>query len=164
MNRLEFLASKIPGAEELNRMLAYWRFREMKIVFTNGCFDLLHYGHAEYLMKASELGQVLIVGINTDDSVRKLKGAHRPLVPLDARARLLASLFCVSAVVPFGEDTPENLIRLIRPDYLVKGEDYQESEIVGGEFVKSYGGEIVRIPLVPGFSTTALERKMKENI
>ncbi|MFH0893292.1 MAG: D-glycero-beta-D-manno-heptose 1-phosphate adenylyltransferase [Bacteroidota bacterium] len=164
MNKSELIESKIPDQAGLERMLAYWRFREMKIVFTNGCFDLLHFGHIDYLMKASELGHILVIGLNSDESVRRLKGNSRPLVPQDARARLLASLFFVDLVVLFEEDTPLNIIQTIKPDFLVKGDDYQESEIVGGDFVKSYGGKIVRFPLVPGFSTTSIENKIKETL
>ena len=133
-----------------------------KLVFTNGCFDLLHVGHLRYLRAAKEMGDLLIVGLNSDRSVRELKGAERPLVTQLERAELLLALDVVDTVVLFDELTPENLIRMVRPDVLVKGGDYDPEAtegsrfIVGGEFVRSVGGEVRTIPLVAGRSTSRL--------
>lgn len=146
---------------EFSRLLAYWRFKSFRIVFTNGCFDVLHRGHAEYLAKASDLGDVLIVGMNTDASVKRLKGESRPVNNEQNRAFLLASLGFVSCVVLFGEDTPEKLIEFVKPDFLVKGADYNEKTIVGADFVKSYGGQVVTIDLVPGLSSTDIINRKK---
>lgn len=139
---------------EFSRMLAFWRFKNKRIIFTNGCFDVLHRGHAEYLAKASELGDILVIGLNTDESVKRLKGSNRPVNNEQNRAFLLASLGVVSAVVFFGEDTPEKLIEIVKPDFLVKGADYNEKTIVGADFVKSYGGQVVTIDLVEGLSSS----------
>lgn len=130
------------------------------IVFTNGVFDILHYGHVDYLTKAKKLGDVLIVGVNTDRSVKKFKSKDRPIQNEKDRARILDALKPVDYVVLFSETTPENLIKLIEPDILVKGADYKISEIVGAEFVKSYGGVVKRIKLVKGRSTTGIIKKM----
>jgi len=128
-----------------------------KVVFTNGCFDLLHLGHVRYLEEARSLGDALIVGVNTDDSVRRLqKEPPRPINPEGDRAALVAALACVDRVVLFGEDTPLELITAFQPDILVKGGDYRLEEIAGREVVQARGGEVRVIPLVPGYSTTAL--------
>lgn len=145
----------------LDRLLAYWRFKNYRIVFSNGCFDILHRGHAEYLAKAAELGDVLVIGMNSDESVTRLKGAGRPVNTQENRAFLLASLQVVSAVVIFEEDTPEKLIEFVRPDCLVKGADYTENQIAGAAFVKSYGGSVATIELVPGLSTTGIINRKK---
>lgn len=131
-----------------------------KIVFTNGCFDILHAGHVMYLNKASEYGDLLIVGVNSDSSVRRLKGKSRPVNNIDDRVSVLAGLSCVDYVVVFEEDTPEDLIKTIRPDVLVKGADYEENQIVGADFVKGYGGKIQRVPLLKDHSTTNIINKM----
>lgn len=127
-----------------------------KIVFTNGCFDILHRGHVEYLKKSKMCGDILIVGINSDSSVRRLKGPSRPVVPLTDRATVLAALEMIDYIIPFSDDSPLNLIRVIRPDVLVKGADWKESEIVGADVVKSYGGKVQRVQLTPGRSTSSL--------
>ena len=128
-----------------------------KVVFTNGCFDLLHVGHVCYLEAARALGDALIIGVNTDASVARLgKGGDRPLTPEADRARVLAACACVDRVVLFGEDTPLALITLLTPDILVKGGDYQLEEIVGREVVLARGGRVVALPFVPGYSTTRL--------
>ncbi len=128
-----------------------------KVVFTNGCFDLLHVGHVNYLEAARELGDALIIGVNTDASVARLgKGGDRPFTPEADRARVLAALACVDRVVLFGEDTPLALITRLAPDILVKGGDYQLDEIVGREVVLARGGRVVALPFVPGYSTTSL--------
>lgn len=162
MENLQIAEQKIVSLDELRHRIAVWRFRDQKIVFTNGCFDILHLGHVEYLAKAKNLGDILIIGLNTDESVRKLKGNHRPVNPERARAIILASLWFTDAIVLFGEDTPESLIREVRPDILVKGKDYEEKEIVGADFVKSTGGSVITIELTEGFSTTDTIRRMKE--
>lgn len=141
---------------KLKSILAALRRSGKRIVFTNGVFDILHYGHVDYLTKAKWLGDVLIVGLNTDSSVRKFKGKNRPIQNEKDRARILDALKPVDYVVLFSEETPERLIRMIRPDILVKGADYKVSEIVGAEFVKSYGGKVKRIPLQKGRSTSKI--------
>ena len=157
MESLQLIKYKIfPGIDPLNSQLSKWRDRGLSIVFTNGCFDLLHRGHVEYLAKASDMGDVLVVGLNTDASVRRLKGSGRPVNNEETRALVLASLAFVDAVVLFDEDTPYELIKTVRPDVLVKGADYQPKEIVGYDIVTSYGGTVQTIPLVEGYSTTRL--------
>jgi len=142
---------------------ARWRLGEGgRVVFTNGVFDLLHVGHVALLEAARREGASLIVGVNSDASVRRLnKGSDRPLVPQDERARVLAALACVDCVVIFDQDTPLELIRHLRPHVLVKGADYERRDIVGADEVESWGGRVVRVPLVPGWSTTELERRLK---
>ena len=145
-------------------LLRKWKKRNKTVVFTNGCFDLLHRGHAEYLAKAAEKGDKLIVGLNSDLSVSRLKGAGRPLTDQYSRAYMLASLRFVSAVVIFGEDTPEKLIEDITPDYLIKGGDYVPADIAGNEWVIAHGGKVETIPVVPGLSTSSLLRKINDQI
>ena len=151
---------KILRLPDLIRRLAAWRAQGKKIIFTNGCFDLLHVGHVIYLEKARALGDILIVGLNTDNSVKRLKGLERPLIAEADRARVLASLSAVDAVSLFDEDTPLDLIKAIKPDVLVKGADYRQAEVVGGSFVKSYQGEVVLVPLVEDRSTTKIIKKI----
>lgn len=139
------------------------RPRAERLVFTNGCFDLLHRGHVEYLYAARALGDALVVGVNTDDSVRRLKGRGRPIVPLEDRMYVLAGLGCVDAVTPFEEDTPRELIADLLPDILVKGGDYRPHEVVGAREVRAAGGEVMILPLVEGRSTTRLIRLMKRS-
>ena len=134
-----------------------------RIVFTNGCFDILHRGHAHYLTKASELGDVLVVGINTDRSVRELKGPERPIVPEDDRAHLVAALACVSYVSLFDEATPYELIRAVSPDVLVKGAGYTRDTIVGADLVEGRGGIVVALEELPGRSTRAIIRRILES-
>ena len=133
-----------------------------KVVFTNGCFDIIHRGHCKYLFDARQLGDYLVVGLNSDDSVRRIKGSRRPINSLDNRAYILASLYFVDAVVPFDENTPSELIETIRPDILVKGADYEISEIVGAEQMKQWDGKVVRIPIVEGYSTSEIIEKIIE--
>ena len=132
------------------------RPRSARVVFTNGCFDVLHRGHVEYLEAARGMGDLLVVGLNTDDSVRRLKGPSRPVNPEDDRAYVLAGLAAVDYVTFFAEDTPRDLIVALLPDVLVKGGDYRKEDIVGGAEVEAAGGEVVVAPLVPGRSTTAI--------
>jgi D-glycero-beta-D-manno-heptose 1-phosphate adenylyltransferase len=154
MEKLKVVKSRIYTWEELQRQLAIWRFKSKKIVFTNGCFDILHLGHVELLAKAREQGDILIVGLNSDESVRRIKGTHRPVNSHHAREFTLASLIFVDAVVTFEEDTPYELIRIVQPDVLVKGKDYDGKDIVGSDIVKARGGEVVTIELTRGYSTT----------
>ena len=137
--------------------------RSFRLVFTNGCFDLLHPGHVDCLERARGLGDVLLVAVNTDRSVGRLgKGPGRPLVDQDARARVVAGLGCVDWVTLFDEETPEALIGDVRPDVLVKGGDYSEAEVAGAGVVRGGGGRVVILPLVPGYSTSALVRRIRE--
>ena len=162
MNNLERIHTKILNRDILENLLAIWRFKSQKIVFTNGCFDLLHLGHIDYLSKAKDLGDVLIIGINTDDSVRRLKGDTRPITNEKSRATIIASLQFVTAVVLFDEDTPYNLIQQVQPDVLVKGSDYKPEDIVGYDIVKAKGGEIVTIDFLEGYATSAIEKRIRE--
>ena len=138
------------------RQIEAWRAAGEKIVFTNGVFDLLHRGHVEYLEESRALGDRLVVGVNSDASVRRIKGPERPLVPAEERAELLAALACVDLALVFDEDTPERLIREVEPDVLVKGGDWTPDRIVGREFVEARGGRVLNVPLRAGLSTTAL--------
>lgn len=146
--------SKVTSWRELPHLLSHWRSQGKKVVFTNGCFDILHLGHVTLLEKASEQGDVLIVALNSDESVRRAKGEERPVNNQVQRARVLADLQVTDAVVIFEEDTPENLLALVRPDVLVKGAEYALEQVVGGSFVESYGGEVARVQMVKGYSTT----------
>jgi D-beta-D-heptose 7-phosphate kinase/D-beta-D-heptose 1-phosphate adenosyltransferase len=146
--------AKIKRRDSLARILETERQRGKTIVFTNGCFDLLHVGHVKYLQKARQLGDLLVLGLNSDDSIRRLKGPSRPLISEDERAHILAALACIDHVVVFDEDTPIELIRLLRPHILVKGGDYTPEGVVGKDLVESYGGRVALIDLVDGRSTT----------
>ena len=152
-------AAKILSREELVRR--YGRPRTGRLVFTNGCFDLLHRGHVEYLYEARALGDALVVGINSDDSVRRLKGPSRPLVPVEDRALLVAALGCVDAVTIFEEDTPRELIAELLPDVLAKGADYTLDQVVGRQEVEAAGGQVVLVRLREGYSSTALLRRIR---
>jgi D-beta-D-heptose 7-phosphate kinase/D-beta-D-heptose 1-phosphate adenosyltransferase len=152
---------KVLELASLKRRVAEWRIQGKRIVFTNGCFDLLHVGHVALLARARSEGDRLIVGLNTDRSVRALKGASRPIVIQDDRARVLASLTSVDAVILFDEDTPLQLIEVIRPDVLVKGSDYTESQVLGADLVRSWGGNVVVVPLIEDRSTTKILAKSR---
>jgi rfaE bifunctional protein nucleotidyltransferase chain/domain len=160
MSNLDIVSSKIIPAESLSNTIDFWKKRKKKIVFTNGCFDIVHMGHIDYLSKAADQGDVLLLGLNTDASVRRLKGNNRPVNNEKARAHLLASLFFVTAVVLFDEDTPYELIKKVQPDVLVKGSDYRAEDIVGYDIVKAKNGEIITINFVEGYSTTEIINKM----
>lgn len=162
MNKLDVVNSKVRSLDELLPMVNIWKFQDKKIVFTNGCFDLLHLGHIDYLAKAASMGNKLIIGLNTDQSVSELKGPARPITNERSRALILASLFFVDAVVLFGEATPLNLITAIKPDVLVKGADYTIDRIVGADVVMQNGGEVKTITYIDGYSTTAIEQKIRE--
>lgn len=154
-------AGRVLALEALLARIMPERAAGRRIVFTNGCFDLLHAGHAELLEQAAALGDILIVGLNTDASVRRLKGPGRPILPERERALLLASLRAVDYVVLFDEETPLNVITALLPDVLVKGEDYRIEEVVGREVVESHGGQVVRLPLTPGLSSSGLIRRLR---
>ncbi len=164
MNHLEHIESKIWHMnQEFEWQLAVWRFHEHKIVFTNGCFDLLHLGHIDYLAKAAAEGTLMIVGMNSDESVQRIKGNSRPIKDEKSRAMTLAALGFVGAVVIFEEDTPEKLIEMVQPDILVKGKDYEAKDIVGADIVEKKGGQIITMDLVEGYSTSAIIDKIRNS-
>lgn len=152
---------KIMTREQLIQRVNTWRSERQTVVFSNGCFDIIHPGHALYLAAAAALGNRLVLGINTDDSVKRLKGAPRPIISERERSILLASFQFVDAVCLFDEDTPLQLIESIIPDVLVKGKDYTVDQIVGADVVLNHGGKVETIELVEGFSTTSLIEKIK---
>ncbi len=147
--------------DKLGRKVSQWKTNGRKVVFTNGCFDILHVGHLDYLEQAATLGDRLVIGLNSDDSVRRLKGPDRPVNDNYSRSRALAALGFVDAVAFFSDDTPFNLIDLVKPDILVKGGDYLADNIVGADIVKENGGEVVTIPFTEGFSTTSFIDRIK---
>ena len=155
-------AAKIIDGATGRQWVQEWQAEGHEIVFTNGCFDILHLGHVDYLEKARNLGGRLVLGLNTDASISRLKGPERPMVAENARARVMAALAFVDAVILFAEDTPLELIQTIRPDILVKGDDYAVDNIVGADFVLEHGGRVETIPLVPGFSTSNLIQKIRQ--
>lgn len=156
------LAQKLVSKEKLQNLLQDWNSQNQQIVFTNGCFDILHRGHVEYLCHARDLGDKLILGLNTDASVKRLgKSPERPINSEDTRATILAGLECIDAIVLFDEDTPLELITFVQPDVLVKGNDYKAEDIVGYDVVTAKSGKVITIRLVEGFSTTKLIQKMK---
>lgn len=164
MSKHSSVRTKIMETQQaLQSQLALWRREKQTIVFTNGCFDILHRGHVDYLSKAADLGNKLIIGVNTDASVSKLKGPHRPIQDQESRMLILASLAFVDAVILFDEPTPYELIKLVQPDILVKGSDYQVENIVGYDVVQAKGGKIKTIDFIPGYSTSAIESKIKAN-
>jgi len=161
MNKLEIIKNKIfTEKKSAFATLQTWRFKEQKIVFTNGCFDIVHRGHLEYLSQASNLGHKLVMGLNTDASVQRLKGPNRPINDEYSRALLLASLAFIDMVVFFDEETPYDLIKFIQPDVLVKGSDYNAEDIVGYDIVKAKGGEIITLDFIEGFSSTGIINKI----
>jgi rfaE bifunctional protein nucleotidyltransferase chain/domain len=159
---MEKIANKIKNVEQSLVQVEKWRSHGQKIVFTNGCFDILHLGHVDYLEKAAGLGDRLIIGLNTDDSVSRFKGPERPIQDQNSRARILSSLQFVDMVVLFNEDTPLELISKLIPDILVKGSDYLAENIVGAEVVKKHGGEVKTIDFVSGYSTSRIIEKIKK--
>ncbi len=140
-----------------------WRILSKKIVFTNGCFDILHLGHIDYLSKAAKEGDVLVIGVNTDKSTSNLKGPHRPINNEEQRSMILASLRFTDAVILFDEPTPYELIKLVQPDVLVKGADYKAEEIVGYDVVTAKGGKVKTIEFLPGYSTSKIEEKIRNS-
>lgn len=161
MSKLDIIKRKISDPEQLRSSLNVWRLLGKRIVFTNGCFDLLHLGHIDYLSKAADLGDKLIIGLNSDSSASELKGPGRPIIDQTSRSVMLASFSFVDALILFDEPTPIELIRWIRPDVLVKGADYTVDQIVGSDFILQNGGEVKTIEYLPGYSTTLIEQKIK---
>lgn len=155
-------SSKIKSLSQLRRTIKTLR-RKHKIIFTNGCFDILHRGHIQYLEKAKQLGGVLIVGLNSDVSARRIKGKARPIFSQQDRARLLSSLSCIDYVVIFNEPTPFKLIKSLKPDVLVKGADWKGEEVVGQDLVKSWKGRVRLIPYLKGYSTTKIISRIKQS-
>jgi len=153
---------KIKNLPGLKKALKKYKAKK-KIVFTNGCFDLLHVGHVLYLEKARSLGDALIIGLNSDSSVKKLKGKSRPLIEQKNRARVLSALSCVDFIVIFSAPTPLSLIKKIKPNVLVKGGDWKIKDIVGADFLRSYGGTVKSLPYLKGFSTKGLIKKIKSS-
>jgi rfaE bifunctional protein nucleotidyltransferase chain/domain len=160
MNNLDLINSKIINPEKLQDFINSLKQNKETIVFTNGCFDILHYGHINYLAKAANLGSKLIVGLNSDSSVQRLKGKDRPINKELERAFVLASLFFIDAIIIFNEDTPEKLIHNIAPDILAKGGDYKVEEIAGSDFVLKNGGKVEIIQFVEGYSSTKIINKV----
>lgn len=154
----------LTNTDKLKRLLLRLKYFNKKIVFTNGCFDILHIGHVDYLEQAAALGDILIVGVNTDSSIQGLKGNGRPVQSEKSRFRVLAALESVDFVVPFSEETPHALICKILPDILVKGDDYQAEQIVGYKEVVEAGGQVVTIPLVQGYSTSKVIEKIQKSL
>lgn len=163
MSRLENIKSKIYTTGQIKAVLNIWRLLGKRVVFTNGCFDLLHLGHIDYLSKAADMGDKLVIGLNSDASASELKGPGRPITDQLSRSLMLASFSFVDAVVIFDEPTPLNLIELVRPDILVKGADYSIEQIVGADLVLQYGGEVKTIEYLSGYSTTLIEKKIRSN-
>ncbi|MBL4577899.1 MAG: D-glycero-beta-D-manno-heptose 1-phosphate adenylyltransferase [Flavobacteriales bacterium] len=161
MSSLNQIKSKIKSLEELQKAVKGWKDAGNKIVFTNGCFDIVHLGHIDYLSKTADLGDVLVIGVNTDASVRRNKGESRPLQDEMGRTMLLASFLFVQAVVLFDEDTPYDLIKAVQPDVLVKGSDWSEEDIVGADTVRSNNGKVVTIEFLEGYSSTSIIEKAK---
>ena len=157
------LKEKLVPQDQALKELKAWREKNKKIVFTNGCFDIIHPGHIDYLSQARDLGDILVLGLNTDQSVRRLnKGSNRPINDQGTRAYVLAGLASVDLIVFFDEETPYNLIKLLQPNVLVKGEDYEVEKIIGFDILKENGGEVITIPFLDGYSTSSLIKKIIE--
>ena len=163
MSHLNKLNNKISSLEELKNKVNAWKQAGEEVVFTNGCFDIIHRGHIEVLAQTADLGDRLIIGLNSDTSIQKLKGKNRPIIEEQSRAILLASLEFVDAVVIFSEDTPLKLISALLPDVLAKGGDYEIETIVGHEIVQQNGGKVKLVPFVDGFSSTTIIEKIKKS-
>lgn len=161
LNYLDYVESKILDSNDLAKTLSYWRFANQRIVFTNGCFDLIHRGHIQYLAQARNLGHKLIIGLNSDASTKRLKGESRPINDQISRSQLLAAMLFVDAVVIFEQETPLELIQVIQPDVLVKGGDYDITQIVGADIVQQKGGLVTTIPFLDGFSSTNIVQKIQ---
>ena len=158
------LKDKIKSQRQLKKILVALKARGQRIVFTNGCFDLLHYGHVQYLEKAKKTGDCLVVALNSDVSARRIKGRNRPIINQKDRMRVVAALASVDFVTLFNQDTPLKIIRELRPDILVKGADWHKSKIVGSEEIRAYGGKVYAIKLARGRSTTNLIRKIAQQL
>ena len=163
MSHLKKIKNKIFSIKNLITQVNTWKQSNQKIVFTNGCFDIIHKGHIEVLARTADLGDKLIVGLNSDNSIQKLKGEKRPIIDENSRIILLAALDFVDAIILFSEETPLNLITTLKPDILAKGGDYKVDTIVGHEVVQKNGGKVVLIPFVDGFSSTNIINKIKNS-
>lgn len=161
MTSSELIQSRIHSIETIDKLVFMWRYLEDTVVFTNGVFDILHKGHIDYLMSCKDLGDKLVVAINSDASTKRLKGEERPINNENDRAEAIASLMFVDAVIIFDEDTPIKVIEVLKPDVLAKGADYTVEEIVGSDFVLSNGGSVERINYLEGYSTSSLIEKIK---
>ncbi len=162
MNKLELVESKILQNRDLELYLKNLNSENKKVVFTNGCFDIIHRGHVDYLAKAASFGDVLLIGVNTNNSVKRIKGNTRPIQDEYSRALILAAFSFVDIVILFDEDTPYELIKKIQPDILVKGSDYKAEDIVGYDILKAKGGKVITIDFVEGFSTSLIINKIKK--
>ena len=160
---LERVKNKIFNKNNLLEKLEMWRGAKKKIVFTNGCFDLIHLGHIEVLARSADLGDILIIGVNTDSSIKELKGNNRPIIEENSRAQQLASLEFVDAVILFNEQTPLELIKLIKPNVITKGGDYSSEQVIGNEIAVENNGKVIIIPLTRGYSTTSILNKIKND-
>lgn len=163
MSYLKKINNKIFAIKKLKKEVDTWKKSGEKIVFTNGCFDIIHRGHIEVLARTADLGDKLIVGLNSDISIQKIKGKGRPIIKEDSRAILLAALDFIDAIILFSEETPINLIKLLKPNILAKGGDYKINTIVGHEIMKKNGGEVILVPFVDGFSSTDIITKIKRS-
>jgi len=161
MSKIKNIQDKVLNQDLLKARLNIWRLLEKKIVFTNGCFDLVHAGHIDYLAKAADLGDKLIIGLNSDQSTRNIKGSGRPITDEYSRSLVLASFSFVDAVVLFDAETPLQLIKMVNPDILVKGADYTIDQIVGSDFVIQNGGSVQTLEYLPGYSTSLIEKKIR---
>ncbi|MBR8537158.1 D-glycero-beta-D-manno-heptose 1-phosphate adenylyltransferase [Carboxylicivirga sediminis] len=164
MTQLDAITNKIKNRSEAQEIVSHWSANGDTIVFTNGCFDIVHRGHIDYLSKAKDKGSKLVLGLNTDASVQRLKGPKRPVVDEQSRAILMAALQFIDLVVFFDEDTPYELIKALQPDVLVKGSDYKAEDIVGYDILKAKGGKVETIDFVEGFSTTSIVEKIKTSM
>jgi rfaE bifunctional protein nucleotidyltransferase chain/domain len=159
MNCFNTIQNKLIKPDDIDRLLSLWRFKNEQIVFTNGCFDVLHLGHLKYLADAADLGTKLFIGLNTDASVSRLKGPSRPINNQESRALVLAGFQFIDAIFYFDDDTPYELIKQVKPQVLVKGGDYKPEDIVGYDIVSKSGGEVVTIDFVEGFSSSSIIKK-----
>ncbi|MEM7102135.1 MAG: D-glycero-beta-D-manno-heptose 1-phosphate adenylyltransferase [Bacteroidota bacterium] len=163
MTRIEALSQKLPDVSKAVELVNKWQNEGQKVVFTNGCFDILHLGHLHYLAAAADLGDKLVVGLNSDASVKRLKGESRPINDIDTRTHMLAAIGYVNMVVVFEDDTPLDLIKALSPDILVKGGDWALDQIVGADHVKSRGGEVKTLKFLEGYSTTTIIARIKQD-
>ena len=162
MTHIDLIRKKIVTLKQLQTLLHVWKFQSQKIIFTNGCFDLIHAGHIHTLTSAADFGGKLIVALNSDSSVRRIKQNNRPLQDENTRALIMASFSFTDAIILFDEETPLDCIKTIQPDILVKGGDYEKEKIVGYKELLSWGGRVEIIPFLKGFSTTSIEEKIKK--
>lgn len=162
LTKKTFTDHKIISREEIGSRVISWRKESRKLVFTNGCFDILHSGHVRYLQTAAGYGDILVLGLNSDSSIRKLKGPHRPIISQDDRAYLLSAIEAIDFIVIFEEETPDSLIQMISPDVLVKGGDYLPENVVGYDTVKENGGYVKIVPFVKGKSTSRIVNSILE--